>query len=169
MSPIAPPLASEARPSVPTPAAALRSEERQARPADADAGASKPPTANAPNPKLRVDPELGLVVLEFRSAQGETTSHPTSRELDAYRRAARSGKPASDRITSAEPSPARPTPGRSESGPSTAFPAAFPQPVPVRPAPGQTGIGQPAIAPAYDAVGGPTASVPQTRAAPAAA
>jgi hypothetical protein len=47
-----------------------------------------------PNPALRMDPELGLVVLEFRDARGEVSaSIPTSRELDAYRQAARTGAP----------------------------------------------------------------------------
>lgn len=48
----------------------------------------------APNPSLRMDPELGLVVLEFRSVGDDATvTIPTSRELDAYRRAARTGAP----------------------------------------------------------------------------
>ncbi len=46
----------------------------------------------APNPALRLDPEFGLVVLEFGNLQGETTATiPTGRELEAYRRAARTG------------------------------------------------------------------------------
>lgn len=62
--------------------------------------ASAPPPVEAetgalpPNPALRTDPELGLVVLEFRNAGVEVAaSVPTSRELDAYRRAARTGAP----------------------------------------------------------------------------
>jgi hypothetical protein len=41
-----------------------------------------------------MDAELGLVVLKFRAARGEVTaSFPTSRELDAYRQAVRTGTP----------------------------------------------------------------------------
>ncbi|MBD0270730.1 MAG: hypothetical protein ICV73_02265 [Acetobacteraceae bacterium] len=47
-----------------------------------------------PNPALRMDAELGLVVLQFRDAQGElAASIPTRRELDAYRQAVRTGAP----------------------------------------------------------------------------
>lgn len=51
-----------------------------------------PPTAPAgvsgtPNPRLRLDGELGVVVIEFRSRTGEVSnSFPTPREMDAYRR-----------------------------------------------------------------------------------
>lgn len=39
------------------------------------------------NPRLRLDPELSLVVLEFRTGTGEVRdSIPSPRELDAYRR-----------------------------------------------------------------------------------
>jgi hypothetical protein len=55
---------------------------------------AKSAAALAPNPALRMDPELGLVVLEFRDSRGEVAeSVPTSRELEAYRRAARTGAP----------------------------------------------------------------------------
>lgn len=40
-----------------------------------------------PNPQLRLDPALGLVVIEFRDESGAiTTSIPSQRQLDAYRR-----------------------------------------------------------------------------------
>jgi hypothetical protein len=40
-----------------------------------------------PNPKLRLDPELGLVVIEFRNDNGTvTTSIPSQRQLEAYQR-----------------------------------------------------------------------------------
>jgi hypothetical protein len=43
-----------------------------------------------PNPALRLDPGLGLVVLEFRDNRGEVAETiPTPRELEAYRTAAR--------------------------------------------------------------------------------
>lgn len=39
-----------------------------------------------PNPSLRLDPRLGMVVLEFRDNGGEITdSIPSQRILDAYR------------------------------------------------------------------------------------
>lgn len=58
-----------------------------------EAGGNAAATA-VPNPALRMDAELGLVVLEFRDARGElAASIPTKRELDAYRRAARAGAP----------------------------------------------------------------------------
>ena len=39
-----------------------------------------------PNPQLRLDPALGLVVIEFRDASGTiTTSIPSQRQLEAYR------------------------------------------------------------------------------------
>jgi len=39
-----------------------------------------------PNPQLRLDPALGLVVIEFRDASGTvTTSIPSQRQLNAYR------------------------------------------------------------------------------------
>ena len=40
-----------------------------------------------PNPSLRLDPALGLVVLEFRDGAGRTATLPTERELAAYRTA----------------------------------------------------------------------------------
>jgi len=40
-----------------------------------------------PNPSLRLDPALGLVVMEFRDHAGRTATLPTERELAAYRTA----------------------------------------------------------------------------------
>ena len=48
-------------------------------------------SAAAPNPRLSLDHATGLVVMEFRSSDGETESLPTSRELTAYKRAVLSG------------------------------------------------------------------------------
>ena len=70
-------------------------------PAAPPAGAARPPSvaeavaaSPAPNPALWMDRELGLVVLEFRNSQGEAVATiPTNRELEAYRRAARTGAP----------------------------------------------------------------------------
>jgi hypothetical protein len=49
----------------------------------------------APNPSLRIEPVLGVVVIEVRDAAGEVVrSVPTERELRAYRVAAlRGGEP----------------------------------------------------------------------------
>ncbi|HEY0908803.1 MAG TPA: hypothetical protein VGD75_01060 [Bradyrhizobium sp.] len=42
--------------------------------------------AGVPTPTLRLDPALGLVVIEFVSDAGAvTSSFPTQRQLDAYR------------------------------------------------------------------------------------
>jgi hypothetical protein len=45
------------------------------------------------NPRMRIDTELNLVVLEFRDDAGELRSSiPTPREIDAYRLAAQAGE-----------------------------------------------------------------------------
>lgn len=62
--------------------------EPQAEPFSPPAHAPSPPAAASPmpNPQLRLDPALGLVVIEFRDASGTvTTSIPSQRQLDAYR------------------------------------------------------------------------------------
>jgi hypothetical protein len=47
-----------------------------------------------PNPNLRLDPALGLVVMEFRHAPWAVeTTIPTWRELEAYRSAAQEKSP----------------------------------------------------------------------------
>ena len=62
---------------------------------EAKAAASQPPSqpesAATPspiaNPSLRLDPALGIVVLEFRNGAGAvTTSIPSQRQLQAYQR-----------------------------------------------------------------------------------
>lgn len=62
--------------------------------------AAKPKAAEAdaasawPNPSLRLDPALGIIVMEFRNKSGGVESTlPTQRELDAYRSAASRGHP----------------------------------------------------------------------------
>jgi len=60
------------RPVFPEPAAA----KQEARPV-------------VPDPSLRLEPSLGIVVLEFRNSDGEVDhSMPSERELKAYRQAA---------------------------------------------------------------------------------
>jgi len=68
-------------------------------PPGSDGPAAEPATLEPPavavpvfNPRLRLDPELNLVVLEFRTGTGELRdSIPSPRELDAYRREQASG------------------------------------------------------------------------------
>jgi hypothetical protein len=57
--------------------------------------------AGMPNPSLRLDPALGLVVMEFRDQAGRTATLPTERQLEAYRSAR--GRP--------DPTPPPPKPG----------------------------------------------------------
>ncbi|TDH62553.1 hypothetical protein E2C06_10445 [Dankookia rubra] len=65
------------------------------------AGRPEAASPGLPNPSLRLDPALGLVVLEFRDRSGRTATLPTERELAAYRSAR--GRP--------EPTPPPPKPG----------------------------------------------------------
>ena len=57
--------------------------------------APRPPTVPmSPNPRLRIDPALGIVVMEFLDATGKVRqSAPTEAALEAYRRAQRFGVP----------------------------------------------------------------------------
>jgi hypothetical protein len=51
--------------------------------ASANAGTTHPVYTN---PTLRLDPALGLVVIQFHDASGNvTTSYPSQRQLNAYR------------------------------------------------------------------------------------
>jgi len=44
------------------------------------------PEIGPPNPRLRIDRDLGMVVIEFRDATGRlNASLPTNREIEAYR------------------------------------------------------------------------------------
>jgi hypothetical protein len=58
---------------------------------DRAAGSAPPPPSpevGPANPRLRVDRELGVLVVEFRDMTGEVTmSMPSPRELEAYRAA----------------------------------------------------------------------------------
>lgn len=45
-----------------------------------------PPVVAAPNPRLRIEGELGMIVIEFRDAAGEVAqSYPNPKEIEAYR------------------------------------------------------------------------------------
>ena len=54
---------------------------------------SSPPAAPiTPNPRMRIDPALGMVVMEFLDKTGQVRqSAPTEAALEAYRRAQRFG------------------------------------------------------------------------------
>ncbi len=69
-------------------------------PVAAPPGRATPPEAGSaaqgwPNPSLRLDPALGIVVMEFRDSTGWIAATlPTERELAAYRAAASRPDPA---------------------------------------------------------------------------
>lgn len=70
-----------------------------ARPVETSAPAPRAAAAPVlPNPQLRLDAALGLVVIEFRDRGGESRTIPTERELDAYRA---NGQPGDVAVTSA--------------------------------------------------------------------
>lgn len=68
-----------------------------------------PAPAATPSPSLRIDPALGIVVMEFRDGSGQVAATlPTERELAAYRNAARSGQapgPSPDSESTPGPTP----------------------------------------------------------------
>jgi len=76
LAPISPPRAVEPHPDA-VPQARVSSRE--------DGGPAREAAPAMPNPSLRLDPALGLVVLEFRDKSGRTATLPTERELAAYR------------------------------------------------------------------------------------
>ncbi len=76
---------------IPALAAAPAVASGQAVGASAPAPVSAAPVTAAvpePSPRMRLDPALGLVVLEFRDDQGQVVQTlPSARQLAAYRRA----------------------------------------------------------------------------------
>ena len=76
----------------PTPPVAPVAEISAAR--DATSDLAPPPADTArPNPSLRLDGALGMVIIEFRSESGAVTaSIPTERQLEAYRMWERTGR-----------------------------------------------------------------------------
>lgn len=76
------------------PVAATQAGEPHAVPAPAEKVTTAPVTERAaattpahPNPTLRLDSALGLVVIEFRDESGAVThSIPSAHQLEAYRR-----------------------------------------------------------------------------------
>ncbi len=74
------------------------------------------------NPRLRIDPALNIVVIEFRDEAGQVgLSIPTPRELDAYRRNAAPAEPQPDGEREATAPPATVPPATAP--PATAPPA----------------------------------------------
>jgi hypothetical protein len=101
---------------------------RAAEPVSTPAPGSLRPAPALPNPAMRLDAALGLVVLEFRgAADGEVRTIPSEREIAAYRSAARGGgaAPAAPPQSSSPPAgrPNGPTPPVAEVPPD-ADPAA---------------------------------------------
>lgn len=79
--------------SLPPSAAASRAAPQAVRPPPAEA--TPRPATPMLNPRMRIDTELNLVVLEFRDEAGELShSLPSPREIDAYRQAAQERRPA---------------------------------------------------------------------------
>jgi hypothetical protein len=88
------------------------SEKTVAVPLPQQQGRASSPTPIT-NPTLRLDPALGLVVLEFRDNSGAiTTSIPSQRQLAAYQKwdMTRSGPRPADRYKTVKPAPAAPLP-----------------------------------------------------------
>jgi hypothetical protein len=103
-----------------------------------DPGAAPPPAAApvTPNPRLRLDGSLGMVVIEFRDSVGDVANTiPTPRQIAAYRAAAKSDAPVPVGVTD------RPAPGVS----APATPELLPAP-PVAPATTQQVAPEPATA-----------------------
>jgi hypothetical protein len=108
---------------------APRAPVRAAGP-EREPGAPPPPAAPAtPNPRLRLDGSLGMVVIEFRDAVGDVASTiPTPRQIAAYRAAVVSDAPVPVGVT------ARPAPG--VTAPATPD---LPAPPPPQPEPAAAG------------------------------
>lgn len=71
------------------------------RPEDPPSPPSAPMRAN---PRLRIDPALGLVVMEFLDVAGQVRqSAPTEAVLEAYRRAQISGAPQTEKPPGGKP------------------------------------------------------------------
>lgn len=75
-----------ALPPLASPRSPVASPEAPKAPAVDPVATAAPSSPAMPNPALRLDPGLGLVVLQFRDDQGEVVATlPTERELAAYR------------------------------------------------------------------------------------
>ncbi len=116
-------IALQIRPSVEAP----RAPARAAGP-ERDAGAAPPPPAPVtPNPRLRLDAPLGMVVIEFRDQVGDVANTiPSPRQMAAYRAAAVSDAPVPVGIR------ARPEPTAPAQAPDVPAPALQPAPTTAR-------------------------------------
>jgi len=117
-------------------AGTLQSAGAQSGAAQSRGPAAQPaqPAIMPPNPVIRIDPALGIAVIEVRDENGKVTqSVPTERELEAYHREARRGaqgdpigqaNPAQDERRSgaaqvaSAPQPARDEPAAARPGPA---------------------------------------------------
>lgn len=106
----------------PPPTVLARRAEPSAQIASAPAAAPAEPVL--PNPQLRLDAALGLVVLEFRDRGGQARTIPTERELDAYRNNARSPAPAEEPAATPAPKAAEPASAPREAPPPIPEPEA---------------------------------------------
>lgn len=87
---------------LPSPMATALSEEAES------AGSAAPvaPTEVRPNPRLRLEGGLGMVVIEFLDSAGEVqNSLPTEREIAAYRAAAVADQPLPSELGLPGPAP----------------------------------------------------------------
>jgi hypothetical protein len=92
------------------------------RPSSGSAGAARPAGAAPPsaspevgpaNPRMRLDRDLGMVVIEFRDSVGRlSVSLPTTRELEAYRAAVLFGADIPSDVKSANFTPGGPSASR---------------------------------------------------------
>jgi hypothetical protein len=76
------------------------------------------PVTPGPNPSQRLDPALGIIILQFHDGSGKTVTLPTQRMLAAYRLA---GGPVHAEPAAKAPPEARPEPAPT---PETAAPQA---------------------------------------------
>ncbi|WP_176849423.1 hypothetical protein [Belnapia rosea] len=97
-------------PSTIPPIASRGPDSSSARLADGPQAAVEGPVPSAwPNPSMRIDPSLGIVVMEFRDRSGSVAATlPTERELAAYRSAAHQSRPEPVRAVPAAPTPDAP-------------------------------------------------------------
>jgi hypothetical protein len=97
-------------------------------------------TVPGPNPSQRLDPLLGIIVLQFQDGEGKTVTLPTQRMLAAYRLA---GGPFTAEHASSRP-------------------AAKAAPTPEAPAPAAPAPAAPAPEAAAPEAAAPTSSAPKT-------
>jgi hypothetical protein len=101
---------------------------------DAPAARAPPIAANLPNPRLRLDGDLGLVVIEFLDADGKVAnSLPTPREIDAYRSAVIADRPLPSELGLPGPGPLPRARDTRDAVPASEDRAASPRREPARP------------------------------------